>query len=185
MPQISFFIGWDKIRFGQQEDKKRVLKSANISFHGCCKNTIRRPTGYRVSHWFLEIAGGQAIRPAVFSIPRVNEFMRNQCGVSEVRREVRKVVFSCPVFARFVVLDAEVRKLIAKGQQEVILAVVCCAEQSSCFANYPPIFFDEPRRRVQSFVYPIIEFIRCSINSTRCFKPALRVQMNRLFTQLY
>ena len=78
--------------------------------------------------------------------------MRYQCGVSEVRCEIRKVVFSGPIFARFVVLDAEVRELIAKRQEEVVLPVVGCAEQSSSFSNNPPIFFDDRRRRVQSFV---------------------------------
>src|SRR5262245_49320278 len=78
--------------------------------------------------------------------------MRYQRGVSEVRCEIRKVIFSCPIFARLVVLNAEVRKLIAKGQQKVILAVVRCAEQTSYFANDLPIFFDECWRRVQSLV---------------------------------
>src|SRR5205814_3158553 len=82
----------------------------------------------------------------------VNEFMRHQRGVSEVRSEVRKVIFSRPIFARFVVLDAEMRKLIAEGQQEVVLAVVRCAEQSMSFANDLTVFLYERRRRVQSFV---------------------------------
>src|SRR5262245_55850477 len=82
----------------------------------------------------------------------MNEFMRHKCGVSEVRCEIRKVIFSGPIFARFVVLDAKLRELIAKRQEEVILAVVGCAEQSSSFSNNPPVFFDDCRRRVQSFV---------------------------------
>src|SRR5207248_7987327 len=87
------------------------------------------------SHRLFEIAGRQTVRSAVFSIPGMNELMRYECGVREVRCEIRKIVFPGPIFARFVVLDAEVRELIAKRHQKVVLAVVGCAEQRSCFSN--------------------------------------------------
>ena len=81
----------------------------------------------------------------------MDEFVRQQRGPGQLRGRVCEVVLPCLVIARLVVFQTEVRNLITEREQEMIFAVVCCAEQRLSFLHEIAEFLNDVRRCVQRF----------------------------------
>jgi hypothetical protein len=73
-------------------------------------------------------ARGEPHGPAILAVPGVHELVRQQGAGEFSRAGVDQGALAQAVVAGFVVLQAEVRHVVAEGEEEVIIAVVARAE---------------------------------------------------------
>ena len=78
--------------------------------------------------------------------------MRQERGAHDGGSRIREVIFAGLIIARFVMLETEVRDLIAEREQKMIFAIMPGAEQRARFTNELSVFLDKIGRRVQGFV---------------------------------
>ena len=75
----------------------------------------------------------------VLAVPRVDELMRQEMGVDAARVLVDQRALGDAIIARLVVLQPEVRRVVAEGIEEVVLAVVRGAEQRQRLVHQPAV----------------------------------------------
>src|SRR2546422_7699660 len=82
----------------------------------------------------MKIRGGQAGRTAIFAIPRVDHFVRQQEGAQFSRLFVDEKSFGLAIIAGFMMFEAKVGDVIAEREQEVIGAIMARPKQCASLA---------------------------------------------------
>src|SRR6059036_1626677 len=124
------------IRFGRNQTAPRGQYPAEVF-----RESFVNPEQIAFHRLFV-ITRGETVRAPIFSIPRMDEFVRYERRAHKVRDRIRQKILARSVIAGFVVLDAEMSDLVTQGQQEVVLAIVSCREQIPRFTNEPSVSAD-------------------------------------------
>ena len=100
-------------------------------------------------HRLFEIGCRQIRRTPVLSVPRMHVLVRQKPGGQFPSVLFHQRPLFDPAVIRFVMLQSEMRDVIAQGQQEVVVGVVPRAKQNSRLLHQVPIMFPDFFRSIE------------------------------------
>ena len=103
-----------------------------------------------VLHGLLIVRSGEIGGAAVFSVPRMHVLVRKQAGFHFASGFIDQSALVDPAVIGFVMLEAEVRDVIAQAEQEVVVAIVMRAEKLVRLIDQILVVVPDFLRRVES-----------------------------------
>ena len=82
-------------------------------------------------HRLIKAARGQSGWTAIFAVPGMSHFVREQRGHELALIFIDQRAFAGPIVAGFMMLQAEVRHVVAQGQEEMVIPIVTGAKERS------------------------------------------------------